>query len=120
MYSLNVWYALAATCLFLIILIYLMFTAPESPWGNIGQALMFHQVRKFLLRLDATKEHPKFWRPSILLLADNATPPLLSFCNVIKKGGIYLVGNVIIGDFESNIELSKELKDAWGKYITTV
>lgn len=54
---------------FLVILIVFTFSAPAKEWGEISQAIIFHQVRKYLLRLGRHKKSSnKFWRPSILLL----------------------------------------------------
>ena len=48
--------------------VYVHYTAPVTSWGDVTQALIYHQVRKYLLRLDERRAHPKFWRPSVLLL----------------------------------------------------
>jgi len=48
--------------------IYVHYSAPVTSWGDVTQALIYHQVRKYLLRLDERRAHPKFWRPSVLLL----------------------------------------------------
>ena len=74
---------------------------PPVPWGDITQALIYHQVRKYLLRLDERKRHPKFWRPSILLVVPRPDPEalaLVDFANNLKKGGVFIIGSVLLCD----------------------
>jgi potassium/chloride transporter 9 len=39
-------------------------TAPHH-WGEVTQALLYHQTRELLLRLDASRRHVRNWRPQV-------------------------------------------------------
>eukprot|EP00470_Lotharella_oceanica_P013052 CAMPEP_0170193092 /NCGR_PEP_ID=MMETSP0040_2-20121228/56073_1 /TAXON_ID=641309 /ORGANISM="Lotharella oceanica, Strain CCMP622" /LENGTH=552 /DNA_ID=CAMNT_0010441635 /DNA_START=187 /DNA_END=1843 /DNA_ORIENTATION=- len=68
----------------------------HESWGDVTQSLIFHQVRKFLLRLDARKQHVKYWRPHILLLADDPLSQyrLIHLANNLKKGGVLFLADI--------------------------
>eukprot|EP01065_Artemidia_motanka_P049085 TRINITY_DN8054_c3_g1_i1.p1 TRINITY_DN8054_c3_g1~~TRINITY_DN8054_c3_g1_i1.p1 ORF type:complete len:1002 (+),score=269.86 TRINITY_DN8054_c3_g1_i1:74-3079(+) len=101
MFYLNPIYAAATLGVLFMLFLYVSLTGEEKDWGDISQALIFHQTRRMLLSLQRKGSTvPKFWRPSILLLSgadgEGLTRPLLSFCDDLKKGGLLIVGAPVV------------------------
>ncbi|KAK6461388.1 putative ion transporter [Scheffersomyces coipomensis] len=88
--------------MFLILMIH--YSTPPSKFGDISQLLIYHQVRKYLLRLKL-QMNVKYWRPQILLLSDDPRSGwnLIGFCNHLKKGGLYILGHVVIMNDDTTV-----------------
>lgn len=110
----------ATGCVGILIVIFLIihYTTEPKSWGDVSQSLIYHQVRKYLLRLK--QEHVKFWRPQILLFVNDPRRQykLIQFCNSMKKGSLYILGHVIVtDDFGGSVPEARRQQAAWSKYI---
>lgn len=93
-----------------LLFVYIQYLAPLTTWGDISQSIIYHQVRKYLLRLDERRQHVKFWRPQILLLVRNprCSLKLLHLANNLKKGGLLIIASVVIGDCSRSMASATE------------
>ncbi|CUM45614.1 uncharacterized protein AC631_02391 [Debaryomyces fabryi] len=89
----------------MLLIIIIHYLTPPLKFGDISQLLIYHQVRKYLLRLKLQMS-VKYWRPQILLLCDDPRTSwnLIGFCNHLKKGGLYILGHVVVLNDEANPE----------------
>jgi solute carrier family 12 (potassium/chloride transporters), member 9 len=110
--------ASGSICILLLLIAVIHYTTPPKPWGSISEVLIYHQVRKYLLRLKT--EHVKFWRPQILLFVNDPRRgyKLIQFCNSLKKGGLYILGHVIVTqNFAASVPEARKQQAAWTRYI---
>lgn len=110
--------ASGSVCLLLVLIILIHYTTSPKPWGSISEVLIYHQVRKYLLRLRT--EHVKFWRPQILLFVNDPRRgyKLIQFCNSLKKGALFIIGHVIVTqNFGASVPEARRQQAAWNKFI---
>ncbi|KAF7938750.1 uncharacterized protein EAE98_001088 [Botrytis deweyae] len=110
----------ATGCVGMLLLLFLLihYSVEPKSWGDVSQSLIYHQIRKYLLKLK--QEHVKFWRPQVILLVNDPRRQykLIQFCNSMKKGGLYILGHIIVtDDFSQSVPEARRQQAAWNKYI---
>lgn len=110
----------ATGCIVVLISLFVLihYTSPPKSWGDVSQSLIYHQVRKYLLRLK--QEHVKFWRPQILLFVTDLDSQYktIQFCNSLKKGALFVLGHIIVtDDFSHAVPEARRQQSAWTKFI---
>eukprot|EP01128_Nolandella_sp_AFSM9_P006542 TRINITY_DN3397_c0_g1_i1.p1 TRINITY_DN3397_c0_g1~~TRINITY_DN3397_c0_g1_i1.p1 ORF type:complete len:837 (+),score=144.49 TRINITY_DN3397_c0_g1_i1:333-2513(+) len=113
MFFLSVIFSLISIALFIALFVYLVYRPDLSNWGDVRMALVYHQVRKYLLQLSPTEQHGKLWRPSVMLLVRHVDRPVTVFCKYLKKGGIYILGGVCVGAFDKVLDTVKAVESDW-------
>ena len=111
-------YATGCVAVLVVLFLLIHYTSPPKSWGDVSQSLIYHQVRKYLLRL--RQEHVKFWRPQILLFVNDIDTQyrMIQFCNSLKKGALFVLGHVIVTeDFSLAVPEARRQQAAWTKFI---
>jgi potassium/chloride transporter 9 len=111
-------YSVGALIVMTILFLIIHYASPPKAWGDVSQSLIYHQVRKYLLRL--RQDHVKSWRPSVLLVINDPRRSfkLIQFCNSLKKGALFMLGHVIVTeDFKAAAPEHKKQLSSWTKYI---
>eukprot|EP00040_Diaphanoeca_grandis_P038993 m.257878 g.257878 ORF g.257878 m.257878 type:complete len:917 (-) comp35811_c0_seq1:172-2922(-) len=118
--------AYAAATVIVVILIWLVIHIRHVPvdWGDVSHALMYHQVRKYLLRISKTVNKPgtelKYWRPQFLFLVHNPKRcfETVRFLNDLKKGGLLIIGKVMVSPNSTTSDL-KACQGEFDKSVST-
>lgn len=97
---------------------YLSYYGPVTDWGDISNELIFHQVRKYLLRMEQGPSTPsKFWKPNLLLFVNDCDVGVLALCNTLKKGGLLVVSQVVTGSIEDAAPIAQRLRVLWTAFL---
>lgn len=111
-------YATGCVCILVMLFLLIHYSSPPKAWGDVSQSLIYHQVRKYLLRLK--QEHVKFWRPQILLFVSDLDRQykMVSFCNSLKKGSLFVLGHVLVtDDFSTAVPEARRQQTVWTKLV---
>lgn len=121
-------YAISFIGIFFVLVTFFAVTAPPTSFGEISSAIIYHQVRKFLLHLSQHRaKSNKYWRPSLLYFDIGLRDPnqlqqhelsVLLFANELKKGGLFLVASLVPDSFsEASFCLRDSLEKQWSRLI---
>ncbi len=92
----------------------------QANWGDLRSGLAFERARRNLLAVEALAEHPKNWRPVLLVLtgAADRRKHLAVFGQWLTAGhGVQSLGVVIEGRVESLLERRAAQKQVLRRFI---
>ncbi len=99
---------------------YLKRTAGPARWADSKRAYHLQQVRDHLLEASKEPEHPRYWRPQILLLSDDShrRRQLLSFAAWLEgEAGLITAVKIIQGDGVETVKQREEAEEELRKDI---
>jgi len=110
----------AAALVVLGIYLYLKHTAAPATWADGRRAYHMMVARRHLLLANAAKEHPRAWRPQLLIFSDSAArrARLLDFARWVEAGGgLTTVVRMIEGGDARALERRGEQQDELAEEI---
>ncbi|KAI6649092.1 Solute carrier family 12 member 1-like [Oopsacas minuta] len=110
--------ALVTVILILLLYKYVDFRKPNVNWGSSTQAYRHRTAIVNLYKLEKLPEHVKNFRPQMLVLTGDPdrtnlsqTPDLVYLAaHIIRSIGINVYGQVLTGDFDSNVRNADEIE----------
>ncbi|MCG6877566.1 MAG: amino acid permease [Deltaproteobacteria bacterium] len=112
---------IAVTVLFAIFQ-YLKRTAGPARWADSRRSFNLQQVREHLLAVSRETEHPRDWRPQILVFSNHPErrKPLLHFASWIHGGsGLITAVRMLEGDVMRTAHLREEVKSELQRDLST-
>jgi amino acid transporter len=99
---------------------YLERTAGPARWADSRRSYHFQRVREHLLAVAAEPEHPRDWRPCILVFCDDPErrDRLLRFASWIEGGsGLTTAGQILEGEGAQALQLRNKAEKQLQAYI---
>ncbi|KAG0144486.1 hypothetical protein CROQUDRAFT_94964 [Cronartium quercuum f. sp. fusiforme G11] len=120
MYAVDPVSASSSLIVMMVLFTVIHYSSPAKQWGEVTQSIIYHQVRKYLLRLDERKDNVKYWRPQVLLFTNDPRHDWnqIVFCNSLKKGGLYVLAHIIKSEFSA--EAIQELQEQQLNWLSLV
>jgi amino acid transporter len=112
---------IVAVALLFAIFQYLKRTAGPARWADSKRSYHLQQVREHLLAASRETEHPRDWRPQMLVFSNDPErrKPLLSFASWIHGGsGLITAVRMLEGDVLRTARVRDEAKDELKKDIS--
>ena len=112
---------IAAVAVLFAIFQYLRRTAGPSRWADSRRSYHLQQVREHLLAASAEKEHPRDWRPQMLVFSNDPErrKSLLLFSSWVHGGsGLITAVRLLEGDVMKTARMGEEAKNELQKDIS--
>ncbi len=112
MMTIDVTAGVVSTAVLFAIYQYLKRTSGPARWADSQRAYHLQQVREHLLAADADPEHPRSWRPHVLLFSDDSQhrKKLLDFASWVQgQSGFTTAVRILEGQ---GVKILKERKEA--------
>eukprot|EP00055_Hartaetosiga_balthica_P016009 m.98637 g.98637 ORF g.98637 m.98637 type:complete len:927 (-) comp9018_c0_seq1:894-3674(-) len=113
---------------FLMLVVVFAIAAPSTEFGEVTQVVLFHHVRKYLLRLGSRGTHlqsARFWQPAPLLFqlhspvfCEAKDEALAKVASALKKGGLFVLSSVVTGKYDADSLANREVHfQHWNSFI---